>query len=279
MTPPGASVEPLVSVVTVALNAAATIEDTLASVCAQDAPFCFEHVLVDGGSTDGTREIIERWATRSGVVQRVFEPDTGIYDAMNKGLRASRGEYVLFLNADDYLLSPSVLKAAMSGVERGDPHNPGLIAGDVVMGAPARHGFWRRRRVPRLLASARASGLYPPHQGLFASRKILDAVGGFDDKLRLAADLVQFYEIERIRPPVEIRLLRQSVAFMRSGGSANANGRAMVIGTRECYGSLAVARGPLRAALMVIVKTLQSLLEVRYGRCPHEPWFRNAQVR
>src|SRR4051794_32136376 len=76
----------LVSVVTVSLNAAGRIEDTLASVSFQQADFGFEHVCVDGGSTDGTREIIDRWASRSSRIRRVYEADSGIFDAMNNGL-------------------------------------------------------------------------------------------------------------------------------------------------------------------------------------------------
>src|ERR1700722_12875645 len=94
--------QPFVSVITVSLNAAATIEDTIASVSMQQADFAVEHICVDGGSVDATRVSIDRWAAHSSRLVRVYEPDSGIFDAMNKGLRAARGEYVLFLNADDF---------------------------------------------------------------------------------------------------------------------------------------------------------------------------------
>ena len=74
------------------LNAGATIERTLASVALQQVTFGVEHICVDGGSSDHTRAIIDRWALRDSRILRIYEPDRGIYDAMNKGLGAAQGE-------------------------------------------------------------------------------------------------------------------------------------------------------------------------------------------
>ena len=82
----------LLSIVTVSLNAAATIERTLASVTLQQANFGVEHICVDGGSNDATRSIIDLWASRDPRIVRIYEPDKGIFDAMNKGLSAASGE-------------------------------------------------------------------------------------------------------------------------------------------------------------------------------------------
>src|ERR1700730_8882353 len=111
----------LLSIVTVSLNAAATVERTLASVALQQVSFGVEHICIDGGSSDHTRAIIDRWAIRNPQVMRIYEPDSGIFDAMNKGLRAASGEYVLFLNADDFLVSPDTLARAMQGLAPQSP--------------------------------------------------------------------------------------------------------------------------------------------------------------
>lgn len=263
---------PFVSVVTVSLNSASSIASTLASVALQDADFGIEHVCVDGGSRDGTREIILEWAARSRGVRPIFEPDSGIFDAMNKGLRAARGEYVLYLNADDFLLGPDTLRRAMHGLAPGATRNPGIIAGSVRMGRDGdRFGLWRHRRVPRLLARRGGSGFFPLHQGMFARRELLEAVGGFDSTLRLAADVNQFYDIERIHRPA-IRLLDFDVAFMLAGGAANAGFGAMVRGSVEIYRHLRRSHGVLRSASMLLAKTLQSVSEVRWGRAACRPW-------
>lgn len=264
--------EPFVSVITVSLNAASTIEDTIASVLMQQTQFAMEHICVDGGSTDATRAIIDRWAARSSRIVRVYEPDSGIFDAMNKGLRAARGEYVLFLNADDFLVTADTLAAATANLSPGAPCNPDLIVGDVSMGELGLRGVWRRRRVPRLLGRLRGCGLYPLHQGQFTKRSLLNAIGGFDSRFRYASDVIQYYDLERrFRPSV--RFIGSEVAFMRAGGAANASWKARYRATVELYRHLAPIYSPFRAAVMVTIKTLQSLLEVRWGRCRHDRWF------
>lgn len=263
---------PLLSIVTVSLNAAATVERTLASVALQQVTFGVEHICVDGGSSDGTRAIVDRWALLNPCITRIYEPDKGIFDAMNKGLRAARGEYVLFLNGDDFLVARDTLRCALAGCVRGGADNPDLIVGDAVMGRVGRMGLWRHRRVPRLLRRVRGFGMYPVHQAQFTKRCLLDAVEGFDARLRLAADINQYYDLERRFLP-STRFVGADVAFMEAGGSANAGLRAMGRGTLEIYRHLSTEVGGAKAALMVLVKTLQSISEIRFGRCPHKHWF------
>ena len=269
---------PLISIITVSLNAEASIEDTLVSVSLQQRSFDVEHICVDGGSTDRTRDIVDAWALRSGHIKRIYERDHGIFDAMNKGLRAATGEYVLFLNADDFLVAPDTLAKVMGAARPGGEGNPDLIAGDVSMGVVGGHGWWRHRRAPRLLTRVRGTGLFPIQQGLFAKRRVLEHAGGFDARLRLGSDVNLFYDLERSINPT-IHLLRTDVAFMRAGGAANAGLRAVWLGSREIYAHLQPTRGVVRSALMVLVKTLQSLSELRYGRCPHGRWFVNGAGR
>jgi glycosyltransferase involved in cell wall biosynthesis len=265
---------PFISIVTVSLNAEATIEDTILSVSLQQRHFEIEHICVDGGSTDRTRDVIDAWALRTGHISRIYELDHGIFDAMNKGLRAARGEYVLFLNADDFLVAPDILTKAMdaAAARPGDERNPDLIAGDVSMGIIGAHGLWRHRRAPRLLARVRGTGLFPIQQGLFAKRRVLEHAGGFDARLKLGSDVNLFYDLER-RSDLTIRLLRTDVAFMRAGGAANAGLRAVWLGSREIYAHLLPTHGVIRSAIMVLVKTLQSLSELHFGRCRHGRWF------
>jgi glycosyltransferase involved in cell wall biosynthesis len=263
---------PLLSIITVSLNAATTIGDTLASVSMQDADFVVEHLCIDGGSSDATREIIDRWAGRSSRIKIIYEPDEGIYDAMNKGLRAASGEYVLFLNADDFLVSPHTLATAMQGIVPGASGNPDLVVGDAVMGSVGKRGFWRHRRVPRQLGRIPGTGWYPVHQGQFTKRRLLGAVGGFDVHRRLASDLIQYYDLEMNCRP-SIRRLGADVAFMQAGGAANAGPMAIIRGSAEIFRHLSAQRGFLRACAMLSIKTLQSVGEIRYGCCPHQRWF------
>ncbi len=99
--------QPLVSIITVCRNAAATVPATLASVRAQTHPW-IEHLVVDGASTDGTQQLLER---AEGLAGWLSEPDLGISDAFNKGLASARGSLIGILNADDQYLPDSVARA------------------------------------------------------------------------------------------------------------------------------------------------------------------------
>jgi len=263
---------PLLSVVTVSRDAEATIADTIASVAMQRRDFEMEHICVDGNSRDSTRSIIDRWADEYPNLKRIYEPDRGIFDAMNKGLRAASGEYVLFLNADDFLAGPDILAKTLDGIQPDTSKNPDLILGNAAMGKLQSRGLWRHRRAPRCLARYRNTGLHPVHQAQITKRKLLVDVGGFDALLRLAADTNQYYDIEHKFAPT-IRFVPTDVVFMRSGGSANASLGAMYLGSLEVFRHLRPERGILRAFSMVLVKTMQALLEVRYGECAHRRWF------
>jgi glycosyltransferase involved in cell wall biosynthesis len=114
---------PLVSIVTPSLNMGAFIEDTIRSVLDQDYPN-IEYLVVDGGSTDGTLDILKRYEGR---LKYVSEPDRGNTDAVNKGFQSSRGSIFTFLNADDTFL-PGAVTAAVQAF--GDHPEAGVIYGD-----------------------------------------------------------------------------------------------------------------------------------------------------
>ena len=96
-----------ISVITVCFNSAATIKDTLESVGSQ-VHSNFEHLIIDGGSSDGTLELLRSWKKHA--IRLIAEPDDGIYDAMNKGLGLATGDVVGFLNSDDFYTDSFVLE-------------------------------------------------------------------------------------------------------------------------------------------------------------------------
>lgn len=263
---------PFVSIVTVSLNAADTIHDTLASVAGQRAGFAIEHVCVDGGSRDATRAIIDRYAADNPLLKRVYEPDRGLYDAMNKGLAAATGEYVLFLNADDFLIGPDSLARAFEGMKPGAAHNPDLLLCDVWMGQLDQFGVWRNRRVPRWLPLLPRIGGHPPHQGQFVRRNLLNAVGGFEIDSKAAADVYQFYRIVHEFKPT-IRLARVPVAFMRAGGASNGSLHHYKRGNAETFAYLQRLKSAPAAALAIVVKLAQKVFEHRIGTITRQSVF------
>lgn len=116
--------KPLVTVITVCYNAVSLIEKTICSVLAQQYEH-IEYIVVDGGSTDGTIEIIRKYEAH--ISHWITEQDEGIYDAMNKGVTMATGEWCIFLNAGDTFAADDVLNRVFQV-----PREADVIYGDVV---------------------------------------------------------------------------------------------------------------------------------------------------
>ncbi len=176
----------MISVVTVTLNAEKTLEETLVSIVRQTCQD-FEIVAVDGGSTDSTLDIFDRYGARIGTL--ISEKDSGIYNAMNKGVRAAKGDFLFFLNAQDTLYSEHVFAKATDAFN--SARRPLIVFGDVFF--TNRSGIPRSRLLqePDAVRSYRNAGYNDPaicHQAIFYHRRLFEAVGGYDEKYRIYAD-------------------------------------------------------------------------------------------
>ena len=131
--------QPTFSIITITYNAVRLVEQTLLNVLSQSYPN-IEYIVIDGGSTDGTVDIIRRY--ESGLAYWVSEPDKGIYDAMNKGLQKATGDYVWFINAGDTLCSSDTVQSIVSKLQKRKVL-PDIIYGDCA--ASGRRGSSRGR--------------------------------------------------------------------------------------------------------------------------------------
>ncbi len=165
-----------ISIITVVFNAANTIEGTIKSVLNQDYPQ-IEYIIIDGGSTDGTVEIIEKY--RKSVSYFISEPDDGLYYAMNKGLEVAKGDYVYFLNAGDTLVQGAIVNVAQY-LE--------LYPVDILYGNIVHNRYGRRLPLP---LNAFYWQFPMSHQSIVLKR---DSIDRFDTNYRLAADYKLFYE-------------------------------------------------------------------------------------
>lgn len=120
---------PLMTVVTVSYNAAATIEKTIQSVLSQSYSN-IEYIIIDGGSTDGTVDIIKKYADR--IACWVSEPDKGIYDAMNKGILKSTGQWINFMNVGDWFNNDNVISELVSSID----NDATIVYGDIIKMLP-----------------------------------------------------------------------------------------------------------------------------------------------
>jgi glycosyltransferase involved in cell wall biosynthesis len=184
----------------------------------------YEYIIVDGLSTDKTLEIIKKYKKQ--VNKIISEPDTGIYEAMNKGIKAARGEYLLFLNADDVLLHENVLAIVQNKLI---DYRVDILYGNTLSldekngrGAIVCKGLMNKRK---LFAGT------VPHQAAFVARTAFSKVGCYDDTLRIAGDYDWF-----LRAILEYKCTYQFCDFVCAinyAGGVSSNPEFYSLGKRE----------------------------------------------
>lgn len=168
---------PEVSIITAAYNAYASIEECLRSVAGQVGVKC-EHIVIDGGSTDGTVEVLRGHA--SGLAYWCSEPDAGIADAMNKGLDHAIGKWVAFIHADDCLAGSDVLALALKEI----PAGVDIAAFPVLFGTEPSRRLVRPRPIGRMIHLK--MGMC--HQGMLVRRVLFQRAGIFDTSFKICMD-------------------------------------------------------------------------------------------
>lgn len=173
---------PNISIITVTYNAAQYLEKTIWSITSQSYPN-IEYLIIDGGSTDGTVDIIEQYADR--IAYWCSEPDKGLYDAMNKGLRRASGDYVWFINAGDLIHTPDTVERIV--VQLTGDELPDVIYGETaIIDGEGRNLGLRRLRAPRTLTWKRfRMGMLVCHQSFIVRREITPE---YDLRYRFSAD-------------------------------------------------------------------------------------------
>lgn len=218
-----------VSIITVCFNSNKTIKDTIESVMSQKYDN-IEYIIVDGGSTDGTLETLAKY--RDQISKHISEPDTGIYDAMNKGIKLATGDIVGFLNAGDfYAVETAILQIATSFQE----NDCEIVYADLEYVAENNPGKTVRKWKSQPYQSGLfKKGWHPPHPTFFAKKSIFDKYGGFDLSYNIGADyelMLRFLQKYNIKTEYIPRVLVK----MRSGGISNKNLYQIIKANIECY--------------------------------------------
>lgn len=197
------------------MNRAATLGGCLRSVQGQTWP-AVEHIVVDGGSTDGTLGVLA--ARRAHLAKLICEPDKGVYDALNKGIRAATGDVVGFLHADDEFASDRALEKVARAFE--DPAVE-AVYGDLVYVRRSDPShvvrYWRAGRFSR---DQLAHGWMPPHPTFYVRRDVYARFGAFDLRWRIAADYENMLRI-LWRGGVRAAYIPEVLVRMRTGGMSN----------------------------------------------------------
>lgn len=173
---------PKFSIITVTYNAAKVLEDTIQSIVTQTYKN-MEYIIVDGGSTDGTLDIIRKY--REHIHTVISEPDKGLYDAMNKGIKQATGDYLCFLNAGDGLHEDDTLQLMVHSITGNQL--PDVLYGETEIVDSNGHFLHKRRLSPpeRLTWKSFKKGMLVCHQAFFAHRDLAEP---YDLQYRFSAD-------------------------------------------------------------------------------------------
>lgn len=244
-----------VSVITVCFNAVNTIAHTLESVACQTHSD-IEHIVIDGASTDGTMETIERFGPK--LARVVSEPDKGIYDAMNKGLDCVSGDIVCFLNADDQYASPQVLSEVVVQMRYNELD---ALMGDVGFFCAANPDCMvRRYRSDRFTPGRMVWGWMPAHPALFLRKEVVQRVGRFKTDYSIAGDF-EFILRAFYGHALRYRHVPEVLVRMRSGGASTSGWRSKIHLNLEVL--RACRENGLRTnMLMILAKYPSKLLEM-----------------
>lgn len=223
--------KPLISVITVVFNGAATLEHTIRSVIEQTYDN-IEHIIIDGGSTDATLDILRKYEDH--IDYWVSEKDAGIYDAMNKGIALAKGKYIGMLNADDYFANPSALvkiatrlaasnvDAVFSCLDIVDPANLDRVL--------------RKYRVSSFSSFMLRIGVMPPHPTFYCKKSCYEKAGPYRTDYRIAADFEMLARM-LLKHNITWEFIDETTVKMRSGGLSSSGIKSNWVVNREIIGA------------------------------------------
>jgi len=243
-----------ISIITITYNSAKTLPRALESVQSQKYDE-IEHIIVDGASTDGTKELIEAYVAKHSNVRWISEPDEGIYNALNKGIRMATGDVIGFLHSDDTLYSPDSIGQIAVAFERS--------GADVVYGdLEYRNGekIVRRWKSNAFDMCSLKYGWMPPHPTLYCRRKVYEEAGLYDEWFRISADYDMILRI--FCAGYKSEYIPEVLVCMETGGASNKDAKARLSKTQEDYIALKknqVGAGYLTVACKQLRKIRQFL--------------------
>lgn len=211
--------EPKITVITAVYNRAGTVGDAIESVLSQSYSN-LEYIIVDGMSKDGTDRVVQKYSDKIDHIIR--EPDDGIYDALNKGVRAATGDIIGFLHADDVLAHASVLESIANAFVT---HRVQAVYGDLVyVRAEPPHPIVRYWHSGPFDARKFRWGWMPPHPTVYLARECYDRWGGYRQDLDIAADYELLVRM-MVANHISVAYVEDVLVNMRLGGKSNASVR------------------------------------------------------
>jgi glycosyltransferase involved in cell wall biosynthesis len=241
----------LISIITVVYNNRNHIEDCVRSVLKQTYN-SIEYIVIDGGSTDGTLQILEKYKSNIAILRS--EPDKGMYDALNKGIALAKGDIVGLLHSDDFFHNENVISNIAD--KFAEKHIHGTY-GDLLYvdkdDSQKVIRYWKSKSFHKGLL---AKGWMPPHPTLFLKRDIYEQTGLFNMQYKIAADY-DFMVRVLMKSNYTFEYIPEIITCMRVGGVSNKGFRNIYNKSREDY--LIMKRNKIGGLLTLIMKNISKL--------------------
>ena len=219
-----------ISIITVTYNSQLTIRDTINSVAGQTHKN-IEHIIVDGGSNDGTKKILNKYKKN----KVFYKPGMGIYEAINYGIKHSSGKFISILNSDDFYNSPDTIKTIVKILKKDSKIK--IFLGDVVyFNNSEYYNPVRSYSAKNFKPWHMIFGLMPPHPSSIISKSIYDKYGGYYEKFKIASDFDFFLRVIYINK-LKFKKINHTIVRMRSGGVSDKGIQSYIKNTKEVYQS------------------------------------------
>lgn len=248
--------KPLISIITVVFNGATTLEDTIRSVLQQTYDN-IEHIIIDGGSNDGTLDVIRKYDAK--VDYWLSEQDMGIYDAMNKGIALASGDYIGMLNADDFFASSQSVQKI---VERLVADNLDAVFAQLdVVKADNPLQVLRKYRVARFDTFMLRIGVMPAHPTFYCRKSCYEKLGvsPYRTDYRIAADFELLVRL-LLTQKISWGYLAETTVKMRAGGTSSDSYKSRLLLNREIIRACR-QNGLYTNMLLLLLKVPLRLLE------------------
>ncbi|MCF6279736.1 MAG: glycosyltransferase [Flavobacteriaceae bacterium] len=200
----------MISIITINYNNAIGLKKTIKSVVSQSHKG-FEYIVIDGNSTDGSKEVIEKYKTN--LTYSISEPDTGVYNAMNKGIKKSKGDYLLFLNSGDVLVDSNVLNKVVEELDFGLD----IYYGNLIFKSDNTEKLYV---YPDKLSFRFFYEKSLPHPATFIKRELFNTIFYYNEKLKIVSDW-EFFIVALCKYNVNYKHLDITISVFETEGMSS----------------------------------------------------------
>ena len=251
-----------ISIITATYNSDKTLKDTFNSILSQSSKD-YECIVVDGGSSDNTLNIIKEYEAKfSGRLRWISEKDKGLYDAMNKGIQMASGDVIGILNSDDFYFDDKVLESISIGIKDVD-----AVYGDLVfVDSTNTSKIIRTWKGSQYKPNAFSRGWVPAHPTFYARKELFERFGGFDTSLDISADfelMLRFIEKGRATNCY----IPRTFVRMRLGGESTGSIKKIMLGNHnilKAFDKNGLKRPPFYLIRRLTPKVI-NLLKIKLG--------------